>query len=265
MVLSYLRKRVRTSEAAEAGECLRLQRWLGPVMVTYVELACTLDSVVARRERRLFGGSLHVFLVFESDETRKEFIRVQKVLQKGKLREKGLSQQKQVIQEGIVPGIKCGKMDHLIKDCPLLKKEQRRNSKQQQQLASKAFNKAMKATWGETSDEESEVEDGDNDNLSLMAKSDTDSDSDSSEENKDEQHEIGLVPSSVEQVSAPALNEGTLLETDSSNVPSEPRQELENSGGTIPETVISLEAEIGEGTSSDPVPETQNDNPQELV
>ncbi|MCE0480640.1 hypothetical protein HAX54_037666 [Datura stramonium] len=39
----------------------------------------------------------------------------------------------------------------------------------------------MKATWGETSDEESEVEDGDNDNLALMDKSDTDSDNDSSE------------------------------------------------------------------------------------
>ncbi|MCD7470634.1 hypothetical protein HAX54_010617 [Datura stramonium] len=78
----------------------------------------------------------------------------------------------------------------------------------------------MKATWGETSDEESEVEDVDKDNLALMAKSDTDSDNDSSE------------------VSAPAQNEGTLLETNSSNVPSEPRQELENSGGTIPETMF---------------------------
>ncbi|MCD7471661.1 Aconitate hydratase mitochondrial [Datura stramonium] len=39
----------------------------------------------------------------------------------------------------------------------------------------------MKATWGEISDEESEVEDGDNDNLALMDKSDTDSDNDSSE------------------------------------------------------------------------------------
>ncbi|MCD7471657.1 hypothetical protein HAX54_012250 [Datura stramonium] len=39
----------------------------------------------------------------------------------------------------------------------------------------------MKATWGETSYEESEVEDGDNENLVFMAKSDTDSDNDSSE------------------------------------------------------------------------------------
>ncbi|MCD7458792.1 hypothetical protein HAX54_039196 [Datura stramonium] len=63
----------------------------------------------------------------------------------------------------------------------------------------------MKATCGETSDEESEVEDGDNDNLALMDKSDTDSDSDSSEAkgNEDEQHEIVLVPSSAEQPSSP--------------------------------------------------------------
>ncbi|MCD7459314.1 hypothetical protein HAX54_040612 [Datura stramonium] len=40
----------------------------------------------------------------------------------------------------------------------------------------------MKATWGETSYEESEGEDGENENLSLMAKSDTNSDSDSSEQ-----------------------------------------------------------------------------------
>ncbi|MCD7447483.1 hypothetical protein HAX54_030349 [Datura stramonium] len=71
-------------------------------------------------------------------------------------------------------------MDHMIKDCPLLKEEQRRNSKKHQELASKAFKKAMKATWGETSDEESEGEDGES-NLALMAKSDTDSDSESSE------------------------------------------------------------------------------------
>ncbi|MCD7460084.1 hypothetical protein HAX54_042817 [Datura stramonium] len=71
----------------------------------------------------------------------------------------------------------------------------------------------MKATWGETSDEESKEEEDGESNLSLMAKSDTDSDNDSSE------------------VSAIAQNEGTLLETGSLNVPSEPRQELKNSGG----------------------------------
>ncbi|MCD9560736.1 hypothetical protein HAX54_019525 [Datura stramonium] len=88
-------------------------------------------------------------------------------------------------------------MDHLIKDCPLLKEEHRRNSKKQQQLASKAFKKAMKTTWGETSDEESEVEDGDNDNLTLMDKSDTDSDSDSSEQMSVENMEMSKIFSNL--------------------------------------------------------------------
>ncbi|MCD7464066.1 hypothetical protein HAX54_051996, partial [Datura stramonium] len=58
---------------------------------------------------------------------------------------------------------------------------QRKNSKKQQQLASKASKKVMKTTWGETFDEELEVEDGENDNLALMTRSYTDSDSDSTE------------------------------------------------------------------------------------
>ncbi|MCD7471660.1 hypothetical protein HAX54_012254 [Datura stramonium] len=63
--------------------------------------------------------------------------------------------------------------------------------------------------------------------------------------NEDEQHEIRLVPSSAEQVNVLALNEGTLLETDSSNVSSKSRQELENSGGTIPEAVVRSEEGTG--------------------
>ncbi|MCD7463473.1 hypothetical protein HAX54_050635 [Datura stramonium] len=61
------------------------------------------------------------------------------------------------------------------------KEEQRKNSKKQQQLVSKSFKKVMKATWGGTSDEESEGEDVENDNLALMARSDSNSDSESSE------------------------------------------------------------------------------------
>ncbi|MCD7457229.1 hypothetical protein HAX54_034566 [Datura stramonium] len=85
--------------------------------------------------------------------------------EKGESRNKGKSYEKGQFQRCF----KCGKMDHLIMDYPLLKEEQRRNSKKQQQLASKAFKKSMKATWDETSDEESWLEDGENDNLALMA------------------------------------------------------------------------------------------------
>ncbi|MCD9558670.1 hypothetical protein HAX54_016202 [Datura stramonium] len=72
----------------------------------------------------------------------------------------------------------------------------RRNSKKQQELASKVFKKAMKATWGETSDEESEGEDGES-NMTLIAKSDTDSDSDSSEQISVEKIEILKIFSSL--------------------------------------------------------------------
>ncbi|MCD7465493.1 hypothetical protein HAX54_001422 [Datura stramonium] len=135
---------------------------------------------------------------------------------------------------------KCGKMDQLIKDCPLLKEDQRKNLKKQQQLALKAFKKAMKATWGETYDEELEGEDGENDNMTLMARSDTNSDSNST------------------KVSAQALNKGTVLEIDSLNVPSGPRHELKSSGGTIPETMVSSIKRTEEKTTPDSVPETQN-------
>ncbi|MCE2055736.1 hypothetical protein HAX54_043315 [Datura stramonium] len=85
-------------------------------------------------------------------------------------------------------------MDHLINDYPLLKEEHRRNSRKQQQLASKAFKKAMKATWSETSYAKSEREDGENDNLALMDRSDTDSERDSTElslsDMKTQDHEL---------------------------------------------------------------------------
>ncbi|MCE0480722.1 hypothetical protein HAX54_037814 [Datura stramonium] len=119
---------------------------------------------------------------------------------------------------------KCGKIDHLIKDCPLFKEEQRKKSKKQQQLVSKAFKKAIKATWGETSNEESEGENIENENLVLMARSDSDLDSDSTEESENE-HEIGLTQSSTERVSAPALAEGTVMITNSLS-----KQELKYSG-----------------------------------
>ncbi|MCD7457642.1 hypothetical protein HAX54_035646 [Datura stramonium] len=49
-----------------------------------------------------------------------------------------------------------------------------------EQLASKAFKKAMKSLRGETSDEESEGEEAENDNLALMVRSDSDSNEESS-------------------------------------------------------------------------------------
>ncbi|MCE3052236.1 hypothetical protein HAX54_051946, partial [Datura stramonium] len=78
------------------------------------------------------------------------------------------------------------------------------------------------------------------------------------------EHEIGLVHSSTEQVSTPALNEGTVLKTDSLNIPSKTENELKNSGGTIPETVVSSVERTEEKTSPNSVPEIQNGSSQEL-
>ncbi|MCD9561136.1 hypothetical protein HAX54_020110 [Datura stramonium] len=78
----------------------------------------------------------------------------------------------------------------------------------------------MKASWGETSNEELEGEDVENDNLTLIARSDSDSDSAFTEKSEDE-HETSLIQSSTERVSALALTEGTIMENESLNVPSE--------------------------------------------
>ncbi|MCD7453622.1 CDK-activating kinase assembly factor mat1 [Datura stramonium] len=68
-------------------------------------------------------------------------------------------------------------------------------------MTSKVFKKAMKATWGEASDEESEGEEVENDNLALMARSDSDSDGESSEESENE-HEIDLSQYSPKKIIA---------------------------------------------------------------
>ncbi|MCE5165679.1 hypothetical protein HAX54_011577, partial [Datura stramonium] len=51
------------------------------------------------------------------------------------------------------------------------------------------------------------------------------------------EHEIGLSQYSSKKVSSPAQTEGTIMETDSSNVPSGSGHELEISWGTNPEAV----------------------------
>ncbi|MCE2055751.1 hypothetical protein HAX54_043343 [Datura stramonium] len=57
----------------------------------------------------------------------------------------------------------------------------RKENSEKRESCNKAFKKSMKATWGETSYEESKGEDDEKDNLALMAKSDTDSDNNSIE------------------------------------------------------------------------------------
>ena len=78
---------------------------------------------------------------------------------------------------------KCGKSDHIVKNCPLLREEQehehprKQGRKQGVNSSGKRFSKAMLAAWGDSSeDEETETEEG---AVALMAQSDTDSDDES--------------------------------------------------------------------------------------
>ena len=80
-----------------------------------------------------------------------------------------------------VPGcFKCGKRDHFVKNCPLLKEEQpqeqfrHQGRKQFPNKAAKRFSRAMLAAWGETT-EEDENSDEEEAELALMARSDSES------------------------------------------------------------------------------------------
>jgi len=87
---------------------------------------------------------------------------------------------------------KCGKMDHIIKNCPQLKEEQesetpkRQFRKQGGNSSGKRFTRAMLAAWGDSTDEEEgfkeeEEEEEEEEAVALMARSETDSDEESSD------------------------------------------------------------------------------------
>jgi len=68
---------------------------------------------------------------------------------------------------------KCGKRDHIVQNCPLLKKEQ--DSEQFQNNSARHFSRAMLAAWVNTT-EEDEASEEDEAAAALMAKSELDSD-----------------------------------------------------------------------------------------
>ena len=79
---------------------------------------------------------------------------------------------------------KCGKLDHIVKNCPLLREEQdpehprKQGRKQGVNNSGKRFSKAMLAAWGDSTDDEEESE-NEEVAVALMANSDTDSDAES--------------------------------------------------------------------------------------
>ena len=76
---------------------------------------------------------------------------------------------------------KCGKLDHIVKNCPLLKEEQEQEQARKQgrrlfgSSSAKRFSKAMLAAWGDTSDED-EVSEGEEAAVALMAIGESDTD-----------------------------------------------------------------------------------------
>ena len=83
---------------------------------------------------------------------------------------------------------KCGKMDHIIKNCPQLKEDQEAESpkklfrKKGVNNSGKKFARALVAAWGDSADEEERPEEEEEEvAIALMAKSETDSDEGSSD------------------------------------------------------------------------------------
>ena len=78
---------------------------------------------------------------------------------------------------------RCGKHDHVLKNCPMQKEEQGleqfRNRRKKPQLSGSA-KRAMVAAWGETSEEEDSSQD-EAEALVLMARSESEADSESDE------------------------------------------------------------------------------------
>ena len=72
---------------------------------------------------------------------------------------------------------KCGKLDHIVKNCPLLKEEQQaeQSRKQAGNSSSRRFSRAMLTDWGDSTEKDEGIEKEDA-GVALMAKSDSNSD-----------------------------------------------------------------------------------------
>jgi len=137
---------------------------------------------------------------------------------------------------------KCGKLDHIIKNCPQLKEEQaaeagsrvfrRKNSNN----SGKRFAKAMMAAWGDSSDEEEgsgEEEQGD---VALMARSETESD----EESGDSLIEL---KNKVSKLNKPMLKEYLLMLMDECDSLHSENRDLTKENEELKKVVIQLRKE----------------------
>jgi len=92
-------------------------------------------------------------------------------------RKKNFSKSKNTDREQFSGCFKCGKLDHIVKNCPLLKEEQEpeQSRKQTGNSSGRRFSKAMLAAWGDSTEEEEGIEEEEA-AIALMARSDSDSD-----------------------------------------------------------------------------------------
>ena len=120
--------------------------------------------------------------------------KVKKFVKKTKvgLRQKHSGKAKNTDRDQFTGCFKCGKMDHIIKNCPQLKEDQAAESpkrlfrKKGGNSSRKQFARAMLAAWGDSSDEdegseEEEEEEEEEEAVALMARSESDSDEESSD------------------------------------------------------------------------------------
>ena len=93
---------------------------------------------------------------------------------KDNARRKNFSKLKNTNREKFSGCFKCGKLDHIIKNCPLLKEEQEPEQPRKQvgNSSGRRFSKAMVAAWGDSTEEEEGTEEEEA-VVALMARSDT--------------------------------------------------------------------------------------------
>jgi len=105
---------------------------------------------------------------------------------KESIRKKHPSKFKNTDPEQFLGCFKCGKFDHIVKNCPQLKEEQdaeppkKQGRKRAGNSSSRRFTRAMLAAWGDSTEEEEGSEE-EEEAVALMARSETDSDEESIE------------------------------------------------------------------------------------
>ena len=119
---------------------------------------------------------------------------------------KDFSKSRNTPKEQLTGCFKCGKPDHLVKNCPLLREDQmpehprKQGRKHPVNNLGKRFSKAMLAAWGDSSEDEGESE-AEEEVVALMAQSDSDSSDESTISLSDLKNKVhGLNKATLEEL-----------------------------------------------------------------